>query len=60
MERPEALKYFHAAQAEFTTDEIEIDIPSTEAEAEKQISRNDEGAWVRAWVFVSDIEAEDQ
>lgn len=59
LDRPSALEYLEGAKREYEDEgDIEVDIPTTEAEREALISRGDEsGSYVRAWVFVYDEEA---
>ncbi len=47
--------YVKAATAIHVSDEIELDLGVDSAET---IAPSDDGAWVRAWMYVSDDEAE--
>jgi hypothetical protein len=57
-----ALQYLKAAKSQYDKDgEIEVDIPTLPAKQEKLISRgSDPGAYVRAWVWVYDTNAEQE
>lgn len=59
MKRPTGEQYQRAAMALYQDDEIEIDAGDYEREDDAaRVSVNDEGgAWVKAWVYVTDEEA---